>query len=86
MFSFKQYLVESDKVMYVYDSGEKEVTEVDTSDELAMQRFNNKYKFHSDSLYDVPDVKGVRVFHHEGRVIVTGTDPIAVAAEVENVH
>ena len=71
----------NDKVLYVYDSGK--ITELDTSDDLARQRFDNKYGFHEDSLWDFPVERGVRVFEVKGRTIVVSDDPVALAAEVE---
>ena len=74
-------LTEKAKTLYVYDDGK--VTELDTADELAMQRFNNKYEFHADSVFDFPVEKGVRVFEVKGKTIIVSDDPNALAAEVE---
>lgn len=85
MITFKQFLTEQDQnqFLYVYDSQTGEVTELDTLDQLAMQRFNNHYGFHSDSLWDIPEERGVRVFTSKGNTVVVGSDPVAIAAEVE---
>ena len=81
---FEQYDDEyDDGVLYVYDSSTQDVTELDTNDELAMQRFNNNYNFHADSLSDIPEVNGVRVFQTNGRTVVVGSSPVNIAAEVE---
>lgn len=81
--SFKQFLINEakDSMLYVFDGGR--IAELDTKDELAMQRFNNKYGFHSDSVFDFPIEKGVREFQHKGRIILVSDDPQAIAAEVE---
>jgi hypothetical protein len=75
-------LKEGSKILYVYDSGK--ITELDTTDELAMQRFNNKYNFHEESLFDYPVEKGVREFQVKGKTIIVSDDPTALAAEVES--
>lgn len=85
--TFKEFLAEADYdykgILYVYDSADPEVVELDTRDELAMQRFSNKYGFHSDSLWDIPEDKGVRTFEVKGRLIFVSDNPMALAAEVE---
>ena len=81
MFTFSDYLAE--RTLYVYDSSSNKVTELDTKDELAMQRFDNKYNFHEDTLSDIPKIKGVRRFETDGNTIIVSSDPQAIAAEVE---
>jgi hypothetical protein len=72
----------SDSTLYVYDSGD--VSELNTADKVAMQRFDNKYGFHEDSLFDFPVEYGVREFQSNGRTIIVSDDPQALAAAVEN--
>lgn len=67
--------------LYVYDNGN--VTELDTSNNLAMQQFSNQYGFHSDSLNDIPVERGVQVFQSNNRTIIVSADPVALSAEVE---
>ncbi|MBV1925021.1 MAG: hypothetical protein KUG49_00755 [Dokdonia sp.] len=75
-----------DSMVYVHDSLENETTELDTGDQMAMARFNRKYGFRSDSLYDIPKIRGVRTFTSQGVTIVVGSDPIAIATEVESLN
>jgi hypothetical protein len=77
-------LIKEDKILYVHDSTQSKVVELNTSNQLEMQRFNNKYKFHSDSLYDIPLSKGVRMFDVNGKHVMVSDNPTALAAAVED--
>ena len=67
--------------MFVFDSGT--IQEVNERDELAMQRFRNYYNFHASDLNEFPKENGVRVFEHNGRVVIVGDRLCDIAAEVE---
>lgn len=71
------------EILHVYHNGE--VTELNTADMLAMQRFSNKYNFHNDSIYDLPEVNGVVEFlAPDGNPVLVADNLQNLAAEVES--
>jgi len=69
--------------MFVYDEYEGKVVEVDMENQIERQRFDNKYNFHCDSLFDYPEHNGVREFMNGSAFVFTSEDPIALATAVE---
>ena len=74
--------------VYVYDSAEEEITEYNFANESEYARFDQKYGFDSDSIFDFPVKRGVRRFElhntNPPRTVIVSPDMQAIAAEVEN--
>lgn len=73
--------------VFVYDSHEDEISEVNLQNELERARFERKYGFEFDSIFDIPAERGVRHFElhniNPPKTVIVSPDMQALAAEVE---